>query len=313
MLPSKHSAPKYGWFTTVVAMAACVLSIVTMVTLVVVVLEVRNLRSELETKLRHKEAVLGGGDFTEFQDAKRPDGDTEADPGKESLTGKENYHRSKRSANSVTMPIGSCLQGLPGPPGVPGRDGLPGRDGQPGAAGSPGRDGQPGRDGRDAGQPCTVSSPGGDGRDRQPGTACPGHGNLTCPSGYVKFQDRCFKFSSDKQNYVDARSACQAAGARLAMPKDQATNDFLLANQLTRYPSGSSAWFGLTDLAQEGTWVWEDGTPLTGWSYWYPGRPDDYQSAEDCGEWEAGYGYRWNDNPCYVSQYYVCEASAAVP
>ena len=36
-----------------------------------------------------------------------PDGDTEADPGKESLTGKENYHRSKRSANSVTMPFGS--------------------------------------------------------------------------------------------------------------------------------------------------------------------------------------------------------------
>ncbi|XP_078615018.1 uncharacterized protein LOC144884059 isoform X3 [Branchiostoma floridae x Branchiostoma japonicum] len=285
MLPSKHSAPKYGWFTTVVAMAACVLSIVTMVTMVVVVLEVRNLRSELqETKLRHKEAVPDGTDFADLQDAKSPDGDTETDPGKESLTGKENYHRSKRSANSITMPFGSCLQGPPGPPVVPGRDGLPGRDGT----------GQPGRDGRDA---------------AQPGTVCPE--NPACPSGYVKFQDSCFKFSSDQKNYSDARSACQAAGGLLAMPKDVATNNFLV-NQLTRYHDGSNAWFGLTDLAQEGTFVWEDGTLLTGWSNWYPGQPDNANFGEDCALWKNTYGYKWNDEPITGSYYYVCEVSIAV-
>ncbi|XP_078615021.1 uncharacterized protein LOC144884061 isoform X1 [Branchiostoma floridae x Branchiostoma japonicum] len=285
MLPSKHSAPKYGWFTTVVAMAACVLSIVTMVTQVVVVLEVRNLRSDLETKLRHKEAVLGGGGLEELRDAKRPEGtgshgDIEAQhPGKESLTGKENYHRSKRSANSVTMPFGSCLQG---PPGIPGRDGLPG------AAGSPGRDG----------------------RDGQPGAAYPS--SLVCPAGYVKFQDRCFKFSTNRKNYAGARSVCQAAGGHLAMPKDPATNNFLV-NQLTRYPSDSNVYFGLTDLAQEGTFVWEDGTPLTGWSNWNPGQPDDYRSVEDCAHWWGSYGYKWNDRSCSDSDYYVCEVSAAVP
>ncbi|XP_035696427.1 low affinity immunoglobulin epsilon Fc receptor-like [Branchiostoma floridae] len=137
---------------------------------------------------------------------------------------------------------------------------------------------------------------------------------LTCPSGYERFcekPDMCYKFSTDEKNYADARSACQAAGGSLAMPKDQATNDFL-RNQLTRYPSGSDAWFGLTDLAQEGTWVWEDGTPLTGWSNWAPGEPNG-GSAENCAHWHGSYGYKWNDRRCSHSQYYVCEVSAAVP
>ncbi|XP_035696435.1 perlucin-like protein [Branchiostoma floridae] len=138
-----------------------------------------------------------------------------------------------------------------------------------------------------------------------------GRENLVCPNGSVKFQDRCFSFSTDTKNYAGARSACQAAGGHLAMPKDQATND-ILRNQLTRYPSGSDAWFGLTDLAQEGTFVWEDGTPLTGWSNWYPGEPNG-GSAESCAHWHGSYGYKWNDRRCSHSQYYVCEVSAAVP
>ncbi|CAH1239537.1 COLEC11 [Branchiostoma lanceolatum] len=133
------------------------------------------------------------------------------------------------------------------------------------------------------------------------------HEKHSCPSGYVQFEDRCFSFSTDIKNYTEAMSACQAAGGHLALPKDQATNVFLV-NQLTRYPaSASSAWFGLTDQVREGTFVWEDGTPLTGWSNWSPGQPDDSGSAEDCAEWEAVYGYKWNDEPCSRSQYYVCE------
>ncbi|XP_035697863.1 collectin-10-like, partial [Branchiostoma floridae] len=137
------------------------------------------------------------------------------------------------------------------------------------------------------------------------------HEKLACPNGYVKFQDRCFSFSTDRPNYAGARSACQILGGRLAMPKDQATNNFLV-NQLTRYSIGS-IWFGLTDQADEGAFVWEDGTALTGWSDWYTGEPDDGGSGEDCVEWRDVYGYKWNDIPCSFSKYYVCEVSAAVP
>ncbi|XP_066297291.1 C-type lectin domain family 4 member E-like [Branchiostoma lanceolatum] len=137
-----------------------------------------------------------------------------------------------------------------------------------------------------------------------------------CPSGYVPFQDgeRCFKFSAGKRNYTEARSACQAAGGHLALPKDQATNDFLVNQINDWYPPGFSVWFGLTDQVEEGTFVWEDGTPLgNGWSNWSPEQPDDYQSVEDCAEWKHEYGYKWNDFPCTTSRYYVCELGSAAP
>ncbi|CAH1239457.1 CLEC10A [Branchiostoma lanceolatum] len=130
----------------------------------------------------------------------------------------------------------------------------------------------------------------------------------TCPRGYVQFLDRCFGLSTDTKNYADARSACQAAGRHLAMPKDPETNGFLVEQIKNTYSSGSFAWFGLTDQVQEGTFVWEDGTPLgNGWSDWAPEQPDDYQSAEDCVHWTADQGYMWNDYPCSENTYYVCE------
>ncbi|XP_035697844.1 C-type lectin domain family 10 member A-like [Branchiostoma floridae] len=231
-------------------MAACVLSIVTMVTQVVVVLEVRNLRSELETKLRHKEAVPDGKDFDKLRGAKAA---------------------------------------LNDPRGLPG------------AAGSSGRDG------RDVKQPGTVSPE-----------------NLACPSGYVKFQDTCFSFSNERRNHAEARCACQTTelncqttGGHLALPKDQATNDFLVNQIHDRYPNGDDVWFGLTDQLQEGEWAWDDGAPLgTGWTNWYTGQPDDgadgFSSAEDCARWRED-SYKWDDGSCFFPRHYVCEVSAAVP
>ncbi|XP_035697814.1 uncharacterized protein LOC118430887 [Branchiostoma floridae] len=136
-----------------------------------------------------------------------------------------------------------------------------------------------------------------------------------CPSGYVPFRDgdRCFNFSIGQKNYTDARSACQAAGGHLAMPKDQATNDFLVNQIRGRYPNGSDVWFGLTDQADEGSFLWEDGTPLVGWTDWCTEQPDDYETGEDCVEWWDSCDYKWNDVPCTVSRYYVCEAGAIAP
>ncbi|XP_078616709.1 perlucin-like protein isoform X1 [Branchiostoma floridae x Branchiostoma japonicum] len=139
---------------------------------------------------------------------------------------------------------------------------------------------------------------------------------LTCPSGYEQFQDRCFKFSTDIKTYSEARSTCQAAGGHLALVKDEATNTFVATRLLTMYTSSSyrQIYFGMTDQVQEGTWVWDDGTLLSGWSNWHPGVPGHASSTEDCTEWRPGqFGLEWNDDQCYYSQYYVCEISATVP
>ncbi|XP_035663210.1 collectin-12-like [Branchiostoma floridae] len=53
-------------------------------------------------------------------------------------------YRQKRSANSLTLPVGGCAQGPAGRDGRDGRDGLPGRDGAPGVSGETGPPGPPG-------------------------------------------------------------------------------------------------------------------------------------------------------------------------
>ncbi|CAH1250819.1 Hypp8920 [Branchiostoma lanceolatum] len=56
-------------------------------------------------------------------------------------------YRSKRSANSLTLPVGGCAQGPAGRDGRDGRDGPPGRDGAPGGSGETGPAGPPGTPG----------------------------------------------------------------------------------------------------------------------------------------------------------------------
>ncbi|CAH1239458.1 CLEC10A [Branchiostoma lanceolatum] len=137
-----------------------------------------------------------------------------------------------------------------------------------------------------------------------------------CPHGHVQFEDRCFSLSTDKKNYTEAKSACQAAGGRLAMPKNQATNDFLVDRIKIRIKdrSISGVWLGLAkvkDQVEEGTWVWGDGTPLKGWSDWAPGEPNNQGGKEDCCQWEQNTEYKWNDLPCHYAMFYMCEVGVA--
>ncbi|XP_078697881.1 perlucin-like protein isoform X1 [Branchiostoma floridae x Branchiostoma belcheri] len=150
-----------------------------------------------------------------------------------------------------------------------------------------------------------------------------------CPSGYEQFCDMCYSFSADTKNYTDARSACHAAGGHLAMPKDQATNDFLVQHirswylkalglsygQNTLYIYRYWAWIGLTDEVKEGIWVWEDGTTLgtTGWSDWYTGRPVAHVTDRDCAAWALYLpSFVWEDYFCNSNLRYVCEKGATV-
>ncbi|CAH1239363.1 COLEC12 [Branchiostoma lanceolatum] len=142
--------------------------------------------------------------------------------------------------------------------------------------------------------------------------------NLTCPSGYERFcekPDMCYKFATDEKTYSDAKSACQAAGGHLVMPKDQPTNDLLLNQIMARYPDPLSwPWIGLTDEAEEGTWVWDDGATLTGtgWSNWKEGFPRD-STLYNCAFWAHPYNSKAWNNGFYCSSEcpYICEVKAA--
>ncbi|XP_078696296.1 low affinity immunoglobulin epsilon Fc receptor-like [Branchiostoma floridae x Branchiostoma belcheri] len=134
-----------------------------------------------------------------------------------------------------------------------------------------------------------------------------------CPSGYEWFcekPDMCYKFSTKTgyKDYTDAKSACQADGGRLAMPKDKATNDFLAKLVKGRYTL-SDAWIGLTDQVTKGTWVWEDGEKLgTDWNNWDTGDPTSNDDVINCAV--LGSNSVWFHVSCGSAQNYICEAKA---
>ncbi|XP_078697428.1 tetranectin-like protein [Branchiostoma floridae x Branchiostoma belcheri] len=134
---------------------------------------------------------------------------------------------------------------------------------------------------------------------------------LVCPSGYIQFLDRCYGFSTEEKNYTNAKSACQAAGGHLAMPKDKPTNDFLVKQISTKNVPG--IYIGLTDLVTEGTFVFDDGTPLS-WSNWGQGQPSAQDPNYDCVGLAmiSGHQGQWATGFCATEATYVCEVSATV-
>jgi Lectin C-type domain len=90
-------------------------------------------------------------------------------------------------------------------------------------------------------------------------------------------------------SWVDARLAAQASGGYLATINDAVENQFLVDT----FGSSEYFWIGLSDAAQEGTWNWENGEPLTytNWGLW---QPDNYAN-EDYAVINWSYPGQWND------------------
>ena len=71
-----------------------------------------------------------------------------------------------------------------------------------------------------------------------------------------------------------------------------------------------AGWIGLDDM-EEGTFVWQDGTP-TDYTAWADNEPND-SNGEDCGhiaEWAGGL---WNDIPCTNEMPYLCRYEQEAP
>ena len=64
-----------------------------------------------------------------------------------------------------------------------------------------------------------------------------------------------------------------------------------------RQKIGRGTYIGASDKAQEGQWVWSDGTP---WDYdnWSGGLPSPIHGAEDCAMVWNDNSQLWNDMSC---------------
>ncbi|XP_018017785.1 C-type mannose receptor 2 [Hyalella azteca] len=133
-----------------------------------------------------------------------------------------------------------------------------------------------------------------------------------CTSQYVLVGTQCIHILTFYYHWEDARSRCALAGGDLIILDDceQFRQIYLYLVELEDVPDGF--WIGGSDLAQEGQWLWIDGSPMAmGRPYWANsgvGAPEpNNPGVENCLELSSIWMYRFSNTLCSDSRRVICE------
>ncbi len=126
------------------------------------------------------------------------------------------------------------------------------------------------------------------------------------------FNGSCYKLydkgpiAADRVTWKQAEATCVAWGGHLASIANSAEDTFVY-NLQAPCAGIYGSWIGMTDEAQEGKWVWSDGTPFS-YTKWQSGEPNNNGGNEDYGR-NGGAG--WNDLADFVTlRCSICERPA---
>ncbi|XP_016424369.1 collectin-11 isoform X3 [Sinocyclocheilus rhinocerous] len=245
-----------------------------------------------------------------------------------------------RSVYGQHMPEEPCsvqilvpgLKGEPGEKGEKGAPGRPGRVGPPGEPGPPGDKGQKGSTGHYGkmgpaglkGIKGDMGDPGPKGPNGEPGIPCEcaplrkmiGEMDIqvtqltnelkfikNAVAGIKETDSKVYLLVKEEKRYRDAEVFCQGRGGHLAMPKDAAANR-AIAGYVTE-AALSRVYIGINDLEREGHFVYVERSPMTTFSKWREGEPNNAYDDEDCVEMVSS--GEWIDVACHLTMYFVCE------
>ena len=107
-----------------------------------------------------------------------------------------------------------------------------------------------------------------------------------------------YLYCSTPRTFAEARAFCERRGAELAQIVGERDNAYLAAH------TEGSAFFGLSDLETEGTFLWTNGYAPSWWN-WAEGEPNDSGGTEDCAGLFGDTGL-WNDFNCDTPRAFWC-------
>jgi len=114
-------------------------------------------------------------------------------------------------------------------------------------------------------------------------SACP----LECHAYLGSFEGHDYYVSTDFTTWTTADANAQALGGYLVSIGSAAENAFIESY----FPGADWLWIGLSDAAEEGTFTWSNGDPLT-YSNWAPFEPNNSGNEDYAIIWADG---TWND------------------
>ncbi len=118
-------------------------------------------------------------------------------------------------------------------------------------------------------------------------TNCTGGGYIPGFLYMGSYNGHYYYCSLDPATWTNANASSQSYGGYLASINSAGENNFL-ANILTI----QSAWIGLNDISNPGTFTWSNGDPLS-YSNWYPQQPNNYDGNQNYVEMLSS--GLWND------------------
>ncbi|KAM9466274.1 collectin-11 isoform 2-T2 [Clarias gariepinus] len=210
--------------------------------------------------------------------------------------------------------------GRPGRVGPPGEMGPAGLKGQKGIMGRYGKMGPPGLKGLKG----DMGDPGPKGENGDPGLSCECaplrkmigevDNQVTQLTSELKFikkavagiketDSKVYLLVKEEKRYRDAELYCQGRGGHLAMPKDASANR-AIAGYITE-AGLSRVYIGINDLEHEGNFVYVERSPMSTFTKWREGEPNNAYDEEDCVELVSS--GEWVDVACSLTMYFLCE------
>lgn len=122
-------------------------------------------------------------------------------------------------------------------------------------------------------------------------------------AGIKETDSKVYLLVKEEKRYADAEAYCQTRGGHLAMPKDEGANAAIAA-YITE-AGLNRVYIGVHDMQHEGLFTYVDLSPMTTFSKWRRGEPNNAYDDEDCAEMVAS--GEWTDVACHPTMYFVCE------
>ncbi|XP_048022846.1 CD209 antigen-like protein C [Megalobrama amblycephala] len=121
-------------------------------------------------------------------------------------------------------------------------------------------------------------------------------------NGWIYGHSSFYYISKEKKSWNESRSYCMERGADLIIINNKEEHDFVQKNI-----RGSLFWIGLTDIDEEGSWKWVDGSTPT-LRFWWTNEPRG-QRRENC---VLYYISNWSDYPCDDAHLWICEKNMSM-
>ncbi|KAL4223837.1 CD209 antigen-like protein [Mactra antiquata] len=125
--------------------------------------------------------------------------------------------------------------------------------------------------------------------------------DASCLDGWLKHGGTCYHFSSTQMDWSGAKVMCEAMTGQL-VEIDTTDENYYLGQHVKS--TGRSYWIALTDITEEGIWMWMNSHTKPSFYTWEPNEPNN-GGNENCVDMHPN--GLWNDAPCHVIHYFICE------